>query len=281
MRIASCSVAIILAMLILSGAMIVSVRSSAADSLGDERVANNVLGNTLWTITHWLSHAVIEARQQPVEGDLETAADRLATLILLEVRSRSGERRAGRAIDTMLGRTANVMSWLAAAKQDPSKEVMPWGGHQASLARFREVACIAYGGNPVFFSKLLQVAFWPEPFDDRAQACIEAYGRTRSAWRDVTIALSNPGISEGPAREMVVNFNPASTEELDSLRALVADSGLIEEFASYIGATGILERETLVEFNECGAPDSGWDPSSRRITVCYELLATFPGWTYE
>jgi hypothetical protein len=268
-------------MLILAGALIVLARPSAAQSLRDQRVANNVLGNTLWTITHWLSHAVIEPRKRPVDGDLETAADQLATLILLEIRSRSGEGRSGRAIDTMLGRTANVMSWVAAAKGSPAEELMPWGGHKASLARFRDVVCIAYGGNPVFFSKLLQVAYWPEPFEDRAQECLDAYGRTRGAWRDVTMALANPQASEAPARGMTVKFNPASTTELDALRALVADSGVVEDLAKYISATGILGNETLVDFNECGRPDSGWDPSSRRITICYELLATFPSWTYE
>jgi hypothetical protein len=268
-------------MAILASGLTIPVRPSAGYALSDRRVANNVLGNTLWTLTHWLSHAVIEARKRPVDGDVETAADQLATLLLLEVRNRGPEGASSRAIDTMLGRTANVMSWVTVAKRAPSEELMPWGGHRASLARFREVVCIAYGGNPVFFGKLLQMAYWPEPFQDRARDCLDAYGRTRGAWGDVMTAMANPETKPSPARAIIVRFNPAAAKELDALRALVADSGVVDDLAEYIGAAGILGSEALIEFNECGGPDSGWDPGSRRVTICYELLATFPEWTYE
>src|SRR3954453_16695765 len=77
-----------------------SAAVAALDPQQRDQLIEFIIGNTLFTLTHELGHAVISEFQLPVIGREEDAADAFATLALLHVgsdglrASRSGRRRA-------------------------------------------------------------------------------------------------------------------------------------------------------------------------------------------
>ena len=62
-------------------------RLATLDEAARRRFVEFVIGNTLFTLTHELGHAVIQVFELPVLGREEDAADTFATLALLHVGS--------------------------------------------------------------------------------------------------------------------------------------------------------------------------------------------------
>jgi len=257
-------------------------------SLSDSRVQRHVLGNTLWTVLHWMSHAIIDSESRPVSGDMEVTADELATLLLIEVHNGDQEN-AGRAINTMLGLTGQVISWVAHAessqgKSKASEPVTEWGGHQLTLERYRTVVCILFGRNPKVFGQLLLWGYWPPAPQVGSGECRDKYERIRATWIDILIPFEKSQAESSDAARagrVTVEFQPTSDVRLDELRALVVNSELITRLAARLSASHAMKQDIRLVFKECGAPDTNWEKNERRITVCYELLSTFPRWAYE
>ena len=69
-----------------------------------------------------------------------------------------------------------------------------------------------------------------------------------------------------------VAYGEAKRKELAELRQDLLENRVLEETADGLNETLALPEDVTLSFAECGEVNASYDPDSRRVTVCYELV---------
>src|SRR5690606_18127304 len=129
-----------------------------------------VLGNFQFTLLHELAHVAIGDLEVPIIGSEESAADYLATLVLIQPPLPSAfdaEQRRGFAVTAA---DAFLVIWQLAQSQGVSPPW--WDVHGLSIQRFYTIACLLYGSDPERFEAVPELAQMPWP---RSAGCEAEY----------------------------------------------------------------------------------------------------------
>lgn len=65
------------------------------------------------------------------------------------------------------------------------------------------------------------------------------------------------------------------TREFDEVAAELAEAKLMEELAGTLNAALVVPVELGLGFRECGEPNAYYDPETRDVSVCFELLTHY------
>jgi len=228
-----------------------------------------VVSNVQFVLMHELAHLVIDEKQVPIIGPEETAADYLATMLLIRPR---WARPPGD--DTLLRIAVQTgdgfaIAWQRAASLDAP--IAYWGAHALTVQRFSTLACLIYGSNPERFARVPELAGMPRA---RAAGCPAEFEK---AERGVDWLFANyarqPGEPQGAPVE--IRIEPAPTRTSQRLFAAWQASGLIDGTFARLGEFFALDQPFSFVVRSCREPQARWIAATRELVVCYGLLDAY------
>jgi len=126
---------------------------------------STALDAAVFVLYHEVGHALIDMLELPLSGEVEEAADALATLLSIELMSDGG-------------RPALAAAELIAS-QDASASLHPWFNHSKKTQRFRRLNCWLMGSDPGRLGWVAEDA-GIDPQD--ADMCPAEYEEMRNHW---------------------------------------------------------------------------------------------------
>ncbi|MCC2651542.1 MAG: hypothetical protein K0Q60_1705 [Microvirga sp.] len=250
----------------------------ALDPARRREVVEFVIGNTLFTLTHELGHAVISLFGLPVLGREEDAADTFATLALLHVGT---EFTHGVLLDAARG-----LLLMAAREARMGQPPVFFAEHGLDRQRAFQIICLMTGSDPRSFRAVASRAGIPP---DRQETCIDEFRQSEQSW----LSLLRPHLrSSAPrARSFLRRLLrlPAGSAAQDQIQVRYRDApaplapyrqvlvsvGLLETVSSFASQNLDLSGNLALEARSCGEANAYWDRGERRVVVCYELVAEY------
>lgn len=259
----------LLASLVLALALLAPPPARAAvpaDKALDPATATFVLGNVQFLLVHELAHLVLGEFQVPLLGPEEDAADYLAAAALIRGGQRDPALAARNGGYLLAAADAQRMAWSRGTEL--GAPVPYWDTHALTIQRFYKIVCLLYGADPVTYADLPQRAGLPPA---RAAGCAAEFARA-SRGIDWLIASygREPGEPAGAALE--IRYEALPTLATGSVVAALRQAGLVEELVARVGELFRLPAPATILFRRCGRAEAAWQPSSRELVVCYELL---------
>jgi hypothetical protein len=253
-------------------------RLANLDDAARRRFVEFVIGNTLFTLTHELGHAVIQVFQLPVLGLEEDAADTFATLALLHIGS---EFSRGALLDAARG-------LMRVAQKDQMLGVKPvfFDAHGLDQQRAYQIVCLMVGSNPEEFRQVAERAGLPA---DRREECVYDFEQAEDAW----VRLLKPHFRRAAGKpsflERLLRIRPRSEDRqpvvaimygdapptLTSTRDALMRVGLLEAVRDFATETFRFRERIVLEAKACGGPNAYWDGQERRLVLCYELVGDY------
>ena len=133
-------------------------------------IANLQTGIFISVLMHEYGHAVIDIENMPVLGNEEDAADKISTIVLLEI-TKKNPNLGKLSIEGDLA----YQSWI---KTDLTNKRLFADEHPLNEQRVFNKVCLAYGSNPELFADTAVRFGLPEK---RAARCASEYIKTKSA----------------------------------------------------------------------------------------------------
>jgi hypothetical protein len=225
-----------------------------------------VLGSFQFTLLHELAHVAIAELEVPVLGPEEMAADYLATLALIQPPRPSAFAAAQRHGFAVTAADAFLVIWQLAESQGVSPPY--WDVHGLSIQRFYTIACLLYGSDPERFEAIPGLARMPLP---RAESCPEEYARARRSL-DWLLSFAGQDDGEQPRATMSVRYEPPHSRTSAGITDEIRGIELVERTLRGFAETVPLEEDAVLVLRSCGIPEAAWNPDSRELVFCYELL---------
>ncbi len=228
-----------------------------------------VTANAEFTLFHEMGHLLINELRLPVLGREEDAADQLGFmgLFLIDERQREAD---------FPERMLDIADYWRVEWQRPKRpdeEIREWDSHALDAQRFYNIACLAYGSDPVRLEWMIEATGLPE---ERAFFCPDEYQQARHAVNWFQEHFRRP--PEEPVRhriQVVYDPPPSSLDDGEELLARVRASGELEKVAEKASTSFPLPRDLTLRLTSCGAPDAWYNRISGELTLCYERIAYF------
>lgn len=226
-----------------------------AAAQSDQPLSHFVRANATHTLYHELAHALIDQFNIPILGQEEDAADNFATLELARI--------FGEAAKPMLADVAT--SWLMQHADIPVAQLDFYDNHDLDAQRAYRMVCMLYGLDTAANRDLASWAALPQDLHD---VCEETAFTTLDSWETVLEpTLRQPG---DPEPEVALIFAPPTRNNV--LKVRLEDSGLLQDFVADISESFAWPAPITVVARTCNEPNAFWDPETRRIEFCYEIL---------
>lgn len=220
-----------------------------------------IMGNTLFVLGHEVGHALIREMVIPVIGREEDAADSFSTLLALSL----GEAFA----DQVLINAAT--GWFYSNRRDRNDgiEATFYDEHGMDLQRAYYVVCLMVGSDPERFGALADETGIPET---RQKTCRDDYNNASWSWSTVTEPHRRK--PEQPRGTVNVVYGSAEGDI-----AIIAQAGqhmkLLETMADLLMERYVWPAPITLELQSCGRAGARWEFRTRKIVICYEIVAEF------
>jgi len=108
----------------------------------------------------------------------------------------------------------------------------------------------------------------------------ERAGVTTSAGKKSQTELRSMANSQGEATardggNFKVVYTPTNNPKYTQANESLRQSGSLETVADELNAALAIPEDVTITFKECGEPNAYWQPQSRSINMCYELMEYF------
>lgn len=215
-----------------------------------------VSGNTLFTLYHESGHMLISELELPVLAQEEDAVDNLATISMLGADTG----------DMDLYLTQAMIGWFLIADENYDDLVF-YDEHDLDLQRGYKMLCLMVGVDEDAFLDLARDLELPE---ERIESCAFDYDQASGSWEAVT----DPHLrdSDTPGGKIKVVHDPAS-RDMETMALFLKESGLMELVAREFDTFYDLPRPVTFRSAACGEENAFWDPDTREVILCHELLA--------
>ena len=218
-----------------------------------------VAGNTLHTLYHEGGHMLISELELPVLAQEENAVDNLATVSML----------ADDSEDTDVLLIAAMVGWFMIAEQDYESMVF-YDEHDLNVQRGYQMLCLMVGADEEVFEELAIDLELPE---ERMETCAYDYELVAESW-EVTTEPFWRDEDLGPAGKIKITYDKAP-EDLKPFAIFLKESELMERVAREFDSFYELPETVTFRAGVCEEENAFWDPSTREVIICYELLAGF------
>ena len=214
-----------------------------------------VRANATHTLYHELAHALIDQFSIPVLGQEEDAADNFATLEI--ARRFEGDAKP------MLADVA--AAWLMLDADLDRDDLDYQGPHDLDAQRAYRAVCMYFGLAP---SKRRDIADWADIPRDLRDVCTETALMTRDSWER---AISDTIRSDSsPRPDVTLTFNAPGRNNV--ARQRLERSGILQDFVADIRDSFAWPNPISVTALTCDQPNAFWDPETRTIEMCYEII---------
>ncbi len=217
-----------------------------------------VAGNTLFTLYHESGHMLVSELGLPVLAQEEDAVDNLATVSMLAAGSE----------DMDLFLTNAMVGWFLIADENYDNLVF-YDEHDLDQQRGYRMLCLMVGSDEEAFIDLALELGLPE---ERIETCSIDYEQVSASWEVTTDPFVRD--SETPAGKIKIVYDPAQAD-LEPLALFLKESTLMELVAREIDTFYQLPEMITFRAKTCGMENAFWDPDTREVILCHELLAGF------
>ena len=230
-------------------------------SAADEKAAVFVLGNVLFTLYHEIGHALVHAFDIPVLGREEDAVDGLAAVLMIP-------ETPDPLMDALVIAAAD--GWALTARRADGRKLSYWDEHSLDEQRFYSTACLIVGSDPEGFYRYALKVGLPEA---RIDTCPGYFAQIRRAWRQL-LRPHRPadGVTAKGRFRMRYEEPPAA---LRGVRTFLRSTRIAETGAAAIEKLVALPADVDVAFRSCGRANAYYDPATRTVLLCYELVREF------
>jgi Putative metallopeptidase len=218
-----------------------------------------VEGNLYFIGYHELAHALVSEFELPVVGREEDGADRLATLLMTPEH--------GDSPDYL---NAAMQGWFVEASRTPLEEISWWDEHGTNEQRGFQIACLLFGADPDEFGSIAEAVSLPE---DRRETCTDEAEQNRRSWDTLLQDHLRPDDDPAPRDSVTVSYAP--TKKYGPQRQLLRDIGLLDNLRDIITKDYAFDEGISIRAEECGEANAFWNPSDRKLQICYELVEDF------
>lgn len=228
-----------------------------------------VLGNLEYILLHELAHMLINDLDVPIIGSEESAADYLATSVLIRA-DRFDPARADRARNFLFA-TANGLASAWDFNASAGVDVQYWDSHALTIQRFYQIVCLIYGSDPVRYAEVPAQVGMPAL---RAARCPTEYER---ADRSMQWLLDNYGRHEGDAENAPIElvFEPAPSRVSQRVVDAIRSSDMLDNTIRRLNERFLIPVSFRIAFRRCNEAQARWLPDEREISVCYRLIDSY------
>jgi len=219
-----------------------------------------VVGNVVFAMAHEIGHMLISELGLPVLGREEDAADTFAVMNLLNMNYAFSNRVL----------TQSARGWFLSNRRDAEEKIPMsfYDEHALDQQRAYNIVCLMVGSSPENFRELATATRMPE---ERQRTCRADYNNAAWSWKE---ALA-PHRRKPDQPKTTIEVNYAKTEKYNILAYGFRHIVMLEEIAERLSDRFNLHRPISLEMRECGEPSALWNPSTRKVTICYELCTDF------
>ena len=220
-----------------------------------------VSGNMLFVLLHEMAHVSITEMGLPVLGRMEDAADTFAALRLI----RAGSDFSRRVL------TDAAEGWFMADRRDRKMrdEVAYYDEHGLNQQRAYQIVCLMVGFDGEKFKDLAKETKLPQ---ERQDTCAADYSNVAYSWD--LVLKPHRRAPDQPKSEIDVVYGPAEGR-IATAQQVARSIRLLETVAARAADDFVWPAPFTLEMQSCGSPNAGWNPSTRKLTVCYELARDF------
>jgi hypothetical protein len=219
-----------------------------------------VAGNVLFAMAHEVGHMLISELGLAVLGREEDAADSFAVINHLNMNYAFSHRVL----------TQSARGWFLSDRRNAKENIpMPlYDEHALDAQRAYNIVCLMVGSNPESFRELATSTRMPE---ERQRTCRTDYNNAAWSWKQ---ALA-PHWRKPDQPRIAIAVDYAKSDKYPVFARGFRRILMLEEVAEHLSDRFFLRRPIGLEMRECGEPGAHWNPSTRKITICYELCRDF------
>ncbi|MCB1884789.1 MAG: hypothetical protein KDG89_12475 [Geminicoccaceae bacterium] len=259
-------VAVLLAVLLATPALAAGPEDEVAPLQETTGAGLFTVGNTLFAVLHELAHGLIAELDLPILGNEETAADSIAALLMIPSEPNPFRRRLILAATRGWATSADIADDADAQKSGASEF---WDIHVRDIDRYRATLCLLVGSD-TRAGRALAARIGMNESD--VDLCRTAYANADEAFERLTAPFRRRKGAGGGRIEVVYDDDPAFQAE----RGLMRRAGSVRRAIADLTARIALPNDLTVHFTACdGGINAWWDPDTRTVEVCYELVAYY------
>ena len=226
-----------------------------------KQVVEFVVGNMLFVLLHELGHTAIGEMDLPVLGKEEDAADSFAATRLIRI---------GSDLTTRV-LTEAAKGWFMDDRRDRKEgnSVPYYDEHGLDQVRAYQIVCFMVGSDKEKFEDLATETKLPK---DRQDSCFRDYNTAASSWA----ALLKPFLRapDQPKMKIEVTYGDG-IGRLETAAEVFRSVKMLEIVAERQSDLLLWPAPFTLAMQSCGYVNAGWDPATRKLTLCYELAADF------
>jgi hypothetical protein len=216
----------------------------------------------LFVLLHEMARVSITEMGLPVLGRMEDAADTFPALRLIRVGSDFSRRVL----------TDAAEGWFMAERRDRKmRDEVAYGEHGLNQQRAYQIVCLMVGFDDEKFKDLAKETKLPQ---ERQDTCAGDYSNIAYSWDFVL--KPHRRATDQPKTKIDVVYGPAEGR-FAKARQVAQSIRLLETVADHAADDFVWPAPFTLEMQSCGSPNAGWDPSTRKLMVCYELARDFAG----
>lgn len=217
-----------------------------------------IAGNTVFVTYHEAGHMLVSELELPVLAQEEDAVDNLATVSMLAADTND--------MDVYL--THAMTGWFLMSEENYDALVF-YGAHDLDQQRGYRMLCLMVGADEDAFLDLAKELDLPE---DRIDSCAFDYEQAADSWEYVTDPFVREEDTAAGRIKVVHETSPAS---LAFLAAFLKDTKILETIAEELDTLYDLPEDVTFRSASCGEDNAFWDPDTRDVIICHELLGGF------
>ncbi len=225
------------------------------------RLAEFVAGNMMFVVLHEMAHGVINQMDIPVLAREEDAADSFAATRLLKIESGISDR--------VLMEAAQGFFTSNRRDKKEGNPILYYDQHGLDLVRAYRIVCLMVGFDKDKYRQLADETKLPE---DRQASCATDYSKTAHAWD--MVLQSHLRAADQPKASIRVVYGDANGDLEIHARAFRSIQ-LLELIAAHAADQFVWPEPFTIEMQSCGFINAVWVPSTRKLTLCYELASDF------
>ncbi len=205
---------------------------------------------------HEFGHALVTEYNLPMLGKEEDSVDLFATITM--VIDANDE-----VLDALVSEV--VEAWFDGGLYAN----LDWGQHSMDKQRGYNVICMLVGSDPEGYGQFATDAEMPP---DRQESCKWDFQKADAAWKS---QLEPYWLDEGeePTIELPVIYNDAG--DFGPAREFLEASGVLEAVSNQIRHSFKIETPIVISAELCGQANAFWNPSEKKVVLCYELANYF------
>jgi hypothetical protein len=227
-----------------------------------QEIMQFVIGNILFAMLHELGHTAVDEMGLPVLGKEEDEADSFAAVRLIRLGSVFSHR--------VLVEAAK--GWFLSVRRDKKEgdEVHYYDAHGLDQQRAYQIVCLMVGATPLQFKDLADETKLPE---DRQKSCVRDYSKASSSWE--LVLKTHLRSADQPKTKIDAVYGEGQGDRLESIAQVLRSIKLLETLAERWSESFAWPEPFTLEAQTCGFPNAAWVQATRKLTLCYELVADY------